>query len=124
MQGVDLGLHGFGIEKCLADLSLSLCLLAQTGSGDEVGGGAVFPRALNTLVPGLELLQGSLGTPDLCQWKEAHQQESLFLQWVDTPCESDPPQRRAFVPGRWEEVSPGSMSLGDVGGGVAAGKDG
>lgn len=52
MQGVDLGLHGFGIEKCLADLSLSLCLWARIGSGDEVGGGAAFPQALNTLVPG------------------------------------------------------------------------
>lgn len=71
VQGVDLGLHGFGIEQTLAGLSPSLCLLAQTGSGGEVGGGAGFLQALNTLVPGLELHQGSLGTLDLCQWREA-----------------------------------------------------
>lgn len=74
MQEADLGLHDFGIEKTLADLSPSLCLWAQTGSGDEVGGGAVFLQVLNTLVPGFELPQGSLGTLDLYQWKEAHQQ--------------------------------------------------
>lgn len=51
-------------------------------------------------------------------------QESPFLQWEDTLCESGQLQRRGFVPGPWEEGSLGWMSLGDVSGGVAAGRNG
>lgn len=54
VQEVDLNLHGFGTEQTLAGLSPSLCPWAQTGSGDEVDGGVVFPQALNTLVQGLK----------------------------------------------------------------------
>lgn len=58
----------------------------------------------------------------MCRWKEAPQQESLFLQWVDNLCESGPIQRKGFVPGPWEGGSLGWMSLGDEGGGVGAGR--
>lgn len=54
VQEVDLGLRGFGTVQTLAGLSLSLCLLAWTGSEGEVGGGDGVLQALNTLVQGLE----------------------------------------------------------------------
>lgn len=60
----------------------------------------------------------------MCQLKEAPQQETLLMLWEDTLCESGLLQRRGFVPGPWEEGSLGWMSLGDVGGGVGAGRNG
>lgn len=124
VQEVDLGRHGFGTKQTPVGLSPSPFLLALMGSGGEAGGGAGLLQALNTLVPCLELPRGSLSTLDLCQWKEALQRESLFLRWEDSLYESGLLQRRAFVPGPWEEGSPGSMSLGDVGGSVGVRKNG
>ena len=123
VQEVGLGLHGFGTKLTLSGLSPFLCLWVQTGSGGEVGGDVGFLQALNTLVQGLESPQGSWGTLDLCQQKEAPRQESLFLQWECTLCESGRLPRREFVPGPLKEESLGWMSLGDVGGGVVEGRN-
>lgn len=43
------------------------------------------------------------------------QEESLFLQWVDTLCGNALLHWKGAVPGPWEEEIPGWMRLGDVG---------
>lgn len=68
-----MGPHGFGTGQTLAGLCPFLCLWDQTGSEDGVGEGVEFLLVLNTLDTGLDLLQGSLGTPDLYQQKEVPQ---------------------------------------------------
>lgn len=59
VQEVGLDLHGFGTKQTLAGLSPFLCLWVWTDSGGVMGEGVGIPRALNTLVPGLESHQGS-----------------------------------------------------------------
>lgn len=81
-----------------------------------MGGHVAFLLSLGTLVPGLESLQGNLGTLDLCQQKEVPQLESLFLHLEDSLCGSDLLQLKAFVSGPWVEGNPCWMNLGDENG--------